>query len=176
MAIAYVGLGSNLGSRLKQLRRGLELMSNVKGIRILKLSSFYATKPLHITEQPWYLNAVVKIRTTLSPVELIQHFQAIESMAKRVRIIRFGPRTLDLDLLCYGRKSMKTKVVVLPHPRMAQRAFVLKPLGELCSRIWLGNRQVSVRSLLQRPGIGSQGVSAFKKNTSWTRRGTHGRT
>jgi len=124
-----IGLGSNVGDRLARIRFAAgELKALIEEPR---LSSLYETEPLHITDQPDFLNACCTGRTALSPRALLQALQAIERAAGRVPGERYGPRSLDLDILLYGHEVIEERGLDVPHPRMPERAFVLVPLLEL---------------------------------------------
>jgi len=128
---AYIGIGSNLEDRRAYLQAGLTEVVAVPGVELEAVSSVYETAPLGPVDQPFFLNAVFSVRTTLSPAKLLGAMQAIENRHHRQRRIRWGPRTLDLDLLLYGQVQVETEDLVLPHPHMAERCFVLVPLCEI---------------------------------------------
>ncbi|HHQ42371.1 MAG TPA: 2-amino-4-hydroxy-6-hydroxymethyldihydropteridine diphosphokinase, partial [Chromatiales bacterium] len=129
---AYVGLGANLGDARASLRRALEALAALPASRLVAVSSLYRTRPHGPQDQPDFLNAVAALETALAPVELLARLQAIEAAAGRRRDgPRWGPRTLDLDLLLHGAARLETPRLVLPHPRIAERPFVLVPLAEL---------------------------------------------
>ena len=127
---AYLALGANLGDPVAALLRAMDDIAAIKGVSLLKRSSLYRTAPL-ASSGPDYVNAVVEIRTILSAPELLLALQQIEQLAGRVRTSRNAPRTLDLDLLTYGDASIDSQALVVPHPRLEQRAFVLVPLAEI---------------------------------------------
>jgi 2-amino-4-hydroxy-6-hydroxymethyldihydropteridine diphosphokinase len=131
MGRAYIGLGSNVGDRLKSLRCALAYLEEMAGTRMTKVSSVYETEPVGVPEQAWFLNAVVELDTTLSAEALLQGTQAIERALGRVRTRRWGPRTIDLDILLYGDLQVKTDSLEIPHPELCRRAFVMIPLLEL---------------------------------------------
>jgi 2-amino-4-hydroxy-6-hydroxymethyldihydropteridine diphosphokinase len=128
--IVYLSLGSNVGDRLENLQRACRMLCGA-GIALRRTSSVYETEPVDKTDQEWFLNAVVEIVTTLPPLKLLQRIQEIEGKLGRQRTIAKGPRTLDIDILLYGGLVMNTPEMMLPHPRMMQRRFVLEPLREL---------------------------------------------
>ncbi|MDF2985335.1 MAG: Bifunctional folate synthesis protein [Eubacterium sp.] len=128
---AYIALGSNLGDRASYLKRAVEMLGHKNGITVTALSSFYNTAPVGFEQQPDFLNAAVAIKTTLPPDELLQTCAYIESDLKRERIIHWGPRTIDLDILLYGDQIINKDELKIPHPRMHERRFVLEPLNEL---------------------------------------------
>lgn len=131
MITAYLSLGSNMGNRQRNLEDALSLIKNYQGIKLEKISSFYETEPVGYVDQDWFLNAVVEIATDLTPQELLGVVGEIEEELGRVRTIRWGPRTIDVDILFYGGKMVVEENLEIPHPRIQERAFVLKPLGEL---------------------------------------------
>ncbi|MDN5347921.1 MAG: 2-amino-4-hydroxy-6-hydroxymethyldihydropteridine diphosphokinase [Clostridia bacterium] len=128
---AYLGLGSNLGDRMAYLRRAIDLLGQEEGMCVEQVSSWYETSPVGKADQAWFLNCVVKVATTLAPRQLLHTAQKIESLLGRVRLERWGPRTIDIDLLLYDEVSLNEPDLVLPHPRLLERAFVLKPLAEI---------------------------------------------
>jgi 2-amino-4-hydroxy-6-hydroxymethyldihydropteridine diphosphokinase len=128
--IAYIGLGSNLGDRLANLQRAVDLLDLRDGVAVLRSSRVYETDPVG-PPQPDYLNAVIEVATSLPADALLGACLAVESELGRVRAERWGPRVIDLDLLSYGRESIEEPGLSVPHPRMHQRLFVLAPLLEL---------------------------------------------
>ncbi|GIO10361.1 2-amino-4-hydroxy-6-hydroxymethyldihydropteridine pyrophosphokinase [Brevibacillus reuszeri] len=131
---AYIALGSNLGDRAETLRQALKKLNDQPGIRILRVSSVYETEPFGNVEQEAFLNMAVAIETSLSPDELLHTALAVERELGRVRTIRWGPRTIDIDLLLYGQSRISEEHLVIPHPGISQRAFVLVPLRD----VWEG--------------------------------------
>ena len=127
---AYLALGSNLGDRLETLQRAVELMDARLRIQVVRSSRVYETEPLG-PPQPAYLNAVVEVLTDLEPRELLKETQAVEDELGRVRGERWGPRTIDVDVLTFDEREIDEPELVVPHPRMHERGFVLVPLGEL---------------------------------------------
>ncbi|GAA5345764.1 2-amino-4-hydroxy-6-hydroxymethyldihydropteridine diphosphokinase [Planifilum fimeticola] len=146
---AYLGLGSNLGDRLDHLRRGVELLQSHQAIRITRVSSIYETAPVGPVEQPDFLNLVVAADTTLSPEELLSVAQEIERRLHRVRTIRWGPRTLDIDILLYGDRIFQQEGLTVPHPRMEERAFVLIPLLEVAGNLRIPGSGATVRERIE---------------------------
>jgi 2-amino-4-hydroxy-6-hydroxymethyldihydropteridine diphosphokinase len=127
---AYLALGSNLGDREANLLKALEWLETADA-QIARRSSLYETEPQELREQPWFLNQVVEIGTTLSPLELLARIREIERELGRKRVVAKGPRTIDIDILLYGEAIMNTPELQIPHPRLADRRFVLEPLAEL---------------------------------------------
>jgi 2-amino-4-hydroxy-6-hydroxymethyldihydropteridine diphosphokinase len=133
MADVYIGLGSNLGDKVANLREALRLLAATHGsaVTLLAVSSLYRTEPVGNLEQDWFLNAAAKIKTKLSPRGLLNRLLAIERELGRVRTVRNGPRIIDLDILLWDHRIVKEDDLVIPHPRMHERLFVLDPLAEL---------------------------------------------
>ncbi len=132
MSRAYVGLGSNMGDRLGYLRAGLTaLMGAAPEVIVVGKSGAYESEPVGMTDQPDFCNAVVAVETTLGPYELLKMLQRIETENGRQRITRWGPRTLDLDLLLFGDTEQDDPELTIPHPRLVKRRFVLEPLLEI---------------------------------------------
>jgi len=129
--LAYIGLGSNLKGPKKQIEKALKAISEVKEITLLSVSSFYQSKPLLDMSGPNYLNVVCKIETDLSSFDLLSFCQKIEDNQKRVREVKWGSRTIDLDILLYGDQILASKRLTIPHPEIINRAFVLLPLFEI---------------------------------------------
>jgi 2-amino-4-hydroxy-6-hydroxymethyldihydropteridine diphosphokinase len=137
--VAYIALGSNLGDRLNYLRSAIIALHEHKEISVIDASSIYETEPVGYTDQDCFLNMVIKIKTALSPFSLLQTTRKIEEQFGRKRDIRWGPRTLDLDILLYNHENIETEQLIIPHPRMMERAFVLIPLFEIDATIRVPN-------------------------------------
>ncbi len=132
MAIAFIGLGSNLGDRQKYLQSATEALKTIPKTELIKTSQWYETEPVGGPPQRPFLNGVTQIRTELSPSDLLDHLQAIEQRFGRpVEHPRWGPRVIDLDLLSYDDRILEAPRLTLPHPRMHERGFVLQPLVEI---------------------------------------------
>lgn len=127
----YIGLGSNLDTPQQQVARALEELATLPGTRLLTHSSLYRSPPMGPQDQPDYINAVALLETTLDAHSLLDQLQALEQLHQRVRLERWGPRTLDLDLLLYGEETISTERLSVPHPGMHERNFVLWPLSEI---------------------------------------------
>ena len=128
---AYVALGANLGDRRANLEAALGLLAELPRLRLLRVSAFFDTAPVGKTDQPRFLNAVARVETGLPPRRLLRALQIIEDRLGRRRDEHWGPRTLDLDLLLYGDRVVNEPDLVVPHPRMHERAFVLEPLVQI---------------------------------------------
>lgn len=131
MTVAYVGLGANLGEPRAQLLAAWDALGRIPQTRAIARSGFYRSAPIGYEDQPDFLNCVAKLDTALEPHVLLSHLQQIERDLGRTRAFRDAPRTIDLDLLLYGSETIETADLVVPHPRMHERAFVLEPLAEL---------------------------------------------
>jgi 2-amino-4-hydroxy-6-hydroxymethyldihydropteridine diphosphokinase len=132
MREAYVGIGSNLGDREGNVRRALELLGADPHIEVVAVSELRETEPVGLLEQPDFVNAAAQVRTELSPRELLDRLLAVERELGRVRTgERYGPRTIDLDLLLYGQEVVEEPGLTVPHPRLAERRFALEPLLDL---------------------------------------------
>lgn len=129
MPSVYLGLGSNLGDRQGNIATALELIS--KFARVVRTSSLYETEPVGFLDQPRFLNAVCEIKTRIPPVQLLVLLKGIEVNLGRTISFRNAPRTVDIDVLLYDDIELTTRELVIPHPRLAERAFVLAPLAEL---------------------------------------------
>ena len=129
MPIAYVGLGSNLGDRRANLSAALSGLP--PAATVLRASSIYQTEPWGYLEQPAFLNQVLEVETRLSPVDLLAALKRLEASLGRQATFRYGPRLIDLDILLYDKLVLDRPDLVIPHPQLAQRAFVLVPLAEL---------------------------------------------
>lgn len=129
--IAYIGLGSNLNSPLTQLSLAISRIHQIPQTEVVDVSSVYRSAPVGVLEQPDFFNQVISVKTQLLPEVLLQALLKVETEMGRVREIRFGPRVIDCDLLLHGDSVLQTETLVLPHPRMIERAFVLLPLREI---------------------------------------------
>jgi 2-amino-4-hydroxy-6-hydroxymethyldihydropteridine diphosphokinase len=141
----YIALGSNLGDRDQTIRAALRDLEEENDIRVLRCSTLHETKPVGgPLAQPRYLNAVAAIKTSLAPRALLRRLQEIEHRHGRRRRVKNGPRTLDLDLLLYGDRVINEQDLVVPHPRMWERPFVMQPLEEICDpRILAARRETA---------------------------------
>jgi 2-amino-4-hydroxy-6-hydroxymethyldihydropteridine diphosphokinase len=128
---AYLGLGSNLGDRLAHLQRAVEALAGTAGIQVVAVSSVYETAPVGGPAQDDFLNAVAAVDTELAPRDLLAAAMTVEQLEERVRAVRWGPRTLDVDILLYGDERIAEPDLEIPHPRMQERAFVLAPLRDV---------------------------------------------
>lgn len=128
---AYLSIGSNMGNRSANCRKALKALDETDGIKLRAFSSLYETKPVGYEDQPNFINMAAKIETALSPQKLLIEIKKIEKLLGREKNFRWGPRIIDLDILFYADKILTTPVLTIPHPRMAERGFVLMPLLEI---------------------------------------------
>jgi 2-amino-4-hydroxy-6-hydroxymethyldihydropteridine diphosphokinase len=140
MATAFVGIGSNLGDRETHLRTALDLLAAEVGIEVVAVSRLRETEPVGPVEQGPFLNGAVQVTTELSPGKLLERLLDVEQRLGRVRGERFGPRTIDLDLLVYGDEVVDEPGLSLPHPRLHERRFALEPLAELAPELVVPGR------------------------------------
>jgi 2-amino-4-hydroxy-6-hydroxymethyldihydropteridine diphosphokinase len=143
----YLSLGSNIGDREGHLRSAIEKL-NANDVRVLRVSPIYETEPVDVTDQRWFLNLVVEAGTELFPLQLLARTAKIERALGRVRTTPKGPRTIDIDILLYGTSRVSTPKLVIPHPRMAERRFVLAPLADLAPDLRHPVSGKSVREML----------------------------
>ncbi|MDH4164428.1 MAG: 2-amino-4-hydroxy-6-hydroxymethyldihydropteridine diphosphokinase [Nitrospirota bacterium] len=127
--VAYIGVGSNMGDREANCLKAVELLGRT--VRVLRLSSLFYTEPVGYDDQDDFINAVASVETDLGPQELLLLCRSVEDEMGRVRTVRWGPRTMDLDILLYGSVVVREADLIIPHPRMAERKFVLAPLVEI---------------------------------------------
>ena len=133
MVTAYLGLGSNLGDRQENLSKAIERLS--RKVRVERVSSFYETEPVGYLEQPPFLNAACRVSTELYSLELLAVAKEIEASLGRVPSFLDAPRQIDIDILLYGDQVIETSELTIPHPRLAERAFVLIPLAEIAPEL-----------------------------------------
>jgi 2-amino-4-hydroxy-6-hydroxymethyldihydropteridine diphosphokinase len=155
---AFLGLGSNLGGRQETLQRAVDLLDAEPSIEVVASSSVWETDPVGGPSQPDYLNAVVRVRTDLDPHELLAACLRTEATLGRVRDVRWGPRTIDIDVLLFDALALNDSDLTIPHPRMIERAFVLLPLLELDPDATLPD---GTRLANARPSLGSGGARPF---------------
>lgn len=131
----YIGLGSNLGDRVQNLRTALGLIARINSTTVKKVSSFHVTAPVGKVDQPDFLNAVAFLHTTLAPHKLLSELLSIEKKMGRIRTEKWGPRIIDLDILTFDDLKINTPDLIIPHPHMQERSFVLEPLKEIATAL-----------------------------------------
>ena len=150
MHVAYIGFGSNIGDRLVHIQNAIHTLSKTEEITLQKISSIYTTDPVGYEAQAQFLNGVVAIQTTLAPLPLLHTLKDIETAIGRKHRIRWGPREIDLDILIYGDLCLQTEKLVIPHPEMHLRRFVLVPLAEIAPNLVHPVFQESIQTLRNR--------------------------
>ncbi|MFQ3546666.1 2-amino-4-hydroxy-6-hydroxymethyldihydropteridine diphosphokinase [Halobacillus rhizosphaerae] len=149
MVTAYVALGSNIDEREVYLSNALNLLEGKGEITITKRSSVYETDPVGYTDQNEFLNMVVEVETLLSPYQLLDVCQSIEEELGRKRVVKWGPRTIDLDILLYNDENIEVERLRIPHPHMHERAFVMVPLAELNGQVRLSSINRNAQEVLE---------------------------
>jgi 2-amino-4-hydroxy-6-hydroxymethyldihydropteridine diphosphokinase len=144
----YLSLGSNLGDREAHLRAAIERLAALE-VRVLRTSPVYETEPVDFTHQSWFLNLVVEAETGLFPMHLLSRIAKIERALGRIRTVPKGPRTIDIDILLYGQAVVRSATLEIPHPRMAERRFVLAPLADLAPGLRHPVTHKTVREMLE---------------------------
>jgi 2-amino-4-hydroxy-6-hydroxymethyldihydropteridine diphosphokinase len=148
MKIIYLSLGSNVGDREHNLRTAIERLA-ATDLHVLRTSPVYETEPVEYAAQRWFLNLVVEAETSLFPKLLLSRTARIERKLGRVRAVAKGPRTIDIDILLYGKAVVQTASLEIPHPRMAERRFVLAPLADLAPHLRHPVTHKTVREMLE---------------------------
>lgn len=160
---AYICVGSNLGDRLENCRRGVARLTRDASSRLVEESAVYQTEPVDYRDQEWFVNYAVKIETFLVPLDLLDRLKSIEKEAGRTRSsVRFGPRVLDMDIIFYDELVMDHRMLVIPHPRMHKRRFVLKSLCDIDPLIYHPVLGRTVQSLLEDLDETGQRITRFK--------------
>jgi 2-amino-4-hydroxy-6-hydroxymethyldihydropteridine diphosphokinase len=145
----YLSLGSNIGNRLQYLCEAVQMLRSHSQIKVVNISSIYETDPVGYEEQALFLNIVVQIETSLNPYSVLEECQSIENELGRKRIIRWGPRTIDLDILLFNYENIVSDKLIIPHPRIEERAFVLVPLIEIAPDMKLPNKPMLLKESLK---------------------------
>ena len=140
---AYLGLGTNMGDKQAYLKEACKIISDNPNINIVKISKIYKTKAWGYTNQDDFLNICIEVDTNLSPEELLEVCHEVENKLNRVRVIRWGPRTIDVDILFFNNIISTDENLILPHPRIKERAFVLIPLMDLNKELVIDNKTIS---------------------------------
>ncbi len=129
MAEYFIGLGSNLGDRKRNIEGAIKILEQT--MTLLKVSSFYESEPMYLKDQPWFLNCVAKFESDLDPMQVLKTLQDTEREMGRTRSIRYGPRIIDLDILFSGNTILQSDTLKIPHPKIQERRFVLEPMAEI---------------------------------------------
>ncbi len=144
---AYISAGSNLGDRRANLEFALNALT--RGGTVVRRSSYFETEPVGFADQPWFLNLAIELHTPLAPMNLLLFCRSVESECGRVRSFPNAPRTLDLDILLYGDRILRAEGLIIPHPRMAERRFVLEPLAQIAPDVIHPVLKKSIHALLE---------------------------
>ncbi|MEM9732980.1 MAG: 2-amino-4-hydroxy-6-hydroxymethyldihydropteridine diphosphokinase [Pseudomonadota bacterium] len=142
MKTAYLGLGGNMGDVQNAMGSALDTIHNHKGVTVSAVSPLYKTPPWGVIDQPWFLNCCVAVETALPPMPLLEICQQAERAGKRQRTQRWGPRTIDIDVLVYEGVEQETDTLTIPHPRMTARAFVMLPLADIAPNLVVAGKPV----------------------------------
>ena len=148
--LVYIGFGSNIGDRQAHIQNAIHALSKTEGITLQKISSVYKTDPVGYETQAQFLNGVAAIQTNLPPLSLLHTLKNIETAIGRQHRIRWGPREIDLDILIYGDLCLQTEKLVIPHPEMHHRRFVLAPLAEIAPDLVHPVFQETIQTLVER--------------------------
>lgn len=140
---AYIGIGGNVGDVFENMKSALNLLNEHSSISVNQISNIYKTPPWGIEDQDWFLNACISVETTLTAQELLKSCLEVEVALKRIREIRWGPRTIDLDVLVFGEENIAQENLQVPHPRMHERAFVLMPMADIAPDLFLNGKTIS---------------------------------
>ncbi|MCD8513293.1 MAG: 2-amino-4-hydroxy-6-hydroxymethyldihydropteridine diphosphokinase [Nitrincola sp.] len=151
MVRCFIGLGSNLDDPINQVKTALKELAEHSQLKLIQHSPLYVSEPVGPAGQPDYINAAAEIETSLSPEELLDLLQQIEQQHQRVRRERWGPRTLDLDILLYGETELNTERLTIPHPYLTERNFVLRPLADLDEKLSLPSGKKIINYLADCP-------------------------
>lgn len=150
MERVYIGVGSNLGNRMKNIKMALKEISKLKNTKLIKVAKIVKTEPMYYENQPYFLNTVCEIKTQLPPLKLFYELKKIEKKLGRKKTFRYGPRTIDLDILFYGNKILKNKKIKIPHEKLHERKFVLEPMYELNKNLLHPALKKTIKELLNR--------------------------
>lgn len=163
----FVGLGSNLGDRFRNMREAVGRLGAGKDITVVAVSPLYETEPEGVTDQPMFLNGAAECRTGLEPREVLRRFHDVEVAMGRVRNERWGPRTIDLDLLLYDDRVIAEEGLRVPHPRMHERSFVLRPMRDLAPDVVHPVEGLTIETLWEQCRSGRSSVCCSVRETIW---------
>lgn len=161
MNTAYIALGSNIPPRVKFLRQSIQILEEHPRIDVIRESSIYETDPIGYLEQEDFLNMVIMIKTSLPPLELLDVCQGVEGTLGRERLMKWGPRTIDLDILALNQVNMKTERLILPHPYLHERAFALIPLADVNGDLMLYPDGKTIKEMVD--GLSREELAAVRR-------------
>ena len=153
MPLVYLSLGSNLGQRKKNIKKAIVFLRGDSRFQVIKISSFYETQPEGFKNQPKFINLCLKIRTDFSPGRLLKFLKDTEKRLGRKKGKRWGPRVIDIDILFYNKKVINRKGLIIPHPGLEERIFVLKPLAEISPAFHHPGLGLTIRELFRRQAV-----------------------
>ena len=164
---AYISVGSNIGNKLENCKKGIDALIRSDSVTLRAQSPCYKTDPVDYLNQDWFINYVIKIETSLDPFKLLNRLKSIEKDAGRIRdaiqdAIRFGPRILDLDIILFDDEVINSETLIIPHPRMHKRRFVLKPVCDIDSEIIHPVFKKNMKYLLDSLHNEEQGIEEYK--------------
>lgn len=159
----YICVGSNIGNKLENCKKGVAALIRSGSVMLKAQSPCYKTDPVDYMDQDWFINYAIKIETSLNPFELLNRLKSIQQDAGRTNdTIRFGPRTLDMDIILFGNVVINSKDLIIPHPRMHKRRFVLKPVCDIDADIVHPVFKKNMKYLLEHLNDGEQGIEEYK--------------
>ncbi len=147
-SLVYLSLGSNIGEKIYYINQAISMINKIDGTNITAISSIYNTPPIGYTEQDFFLNCAVEIMTTLTPIQLLHQIQSIEKTLGRERTIKWGPRSIDIDIIFFDQLIINEPDIQIPHPHLQDRAFVMLPLNDINSEFLHPYYKKTVRELL----------------------------
>jgi 2-amino-4-hydroxy-6-hydroxymethyldihydropteridine diphosphokinase len=161
--LAYLSVGSNIGNKLENCKKGVHELTKADSVALKAQSAFYKTDPVDYLNQDWFINYVIKIETSLDPFELLNRLKFLQKDAGRtIDAIRFGPRILDLDIILFDDAVINSENLIIPHPRMHKRRFVLKPICDIDPKIMHPVFKKNMKYLLNNINDEKQGIAEYK--------------
>ncbi|SPD73580.1 2-amino-4-hydroxy-6-hydroxymethyldihydropteridinepyrophosphokinase [uncultured Desulfobacterium sp.] len=159
---AYIAIGSNLGDKLSNCLQAVGLIDRIAGCRVTARSDFFRTAPVGVTGHDWYVNGVIEISAEISAHQLLRVLLSIENDMGRVRVKKWDPRTIDLDILLFGKETMEEESLIIPHPLMHLRRFVLAPIAQIAPDLIHPVLNKTMKQLLE--GLGEDDQSVIRIN------------
>ena len=161
--VAYISIGSNIGNKLENCKKGVDALIRSDSVILKAQSPYYKTDPVDYTDQDWFINYVIKIKTSLDPFELLNRLKSIQRDAGRINdAVRFGPRILDLDIILFDDAVINSENLIIPHPRMHKRRFVLKPICDIDVEIIHPVFKKNMKYLIDNMDDEEQGIEEYK--------------